>query len=324
MGRRAAPLTPSQRAAREQERYRRRQQQAVERQNLLHPIQQLAIPSSTPNNQPPPTQPRRQSPRLNHSAEPLPPQLLRAATGNSGEGEHAETADISVPAVSRRRSPRLVVPTGPTEPQTDIPPVVQQDSEDPESLTISLSALHLCSQGVIDQNEYIVAVGQNEGIVAVDPNDDPISEGRHQDSNGSEQEAQILPVLPGSPIPIGSPVVSYDGVSRPSSPCSYTPTPSSPAPPSLDWSTWSGLSDRTDPPSPPSSHASQSSSQGNPILAGFLEAIDNQETAGGEDFLHEQGRVYEDVFKTYFRSECQCKGPSVIVSASIYTLCLDE
>ncbi|KAH7115723.1 hypothetical protein EDB81DRAFT_611081, partial [Dactylonectria macrodidyma] len=41
-------------------------------------------------------------------------------------------------------------------------------------------------------------------------------------------------------------------------------------------------------------------------------AIHSQETAGGEDFLQEQGRVYEDVFKTYFRSECQCKRPLVI------------
>jgi len=313
MGRRAAPRSSSQAAAREWKRAQRRRQQAVDEGNNIHSTQPQAISSTRPNDQPHLTQPRRQSPRLNHSAEPLPPQLLGAATGHSGEGEHAETAEISVPAVSRRRSPRLVVPTGPTEPQTDIPPVVQRDSEDPESLTISLSALHLCSQGVVDQNE---------GIVAVDPNDDPISEGRHQDSNGSEREAQILPALPGSPITIGSPVVSYDDASRPSSPSSSVPTPSFPAPLSLDWSTWSGLSDRTDPPSSPSSHTSQSSGQGDPILARFLEAIDDQETAGGEDFLHEQGRVYEDVFKTYFRSECQCKGPSVIASVFTYTSCV--
>jgi hypothetical protein len=43
------------------------------------------------------------------------------------------------------------------------------------------------------------------------------------------------------------------------------------------------------------------------ILSDFLHAISNQDTAGGPDFLRQQGDVYDRVLRTFFNHQCGCK-----------------
>ncbi|KAF6518546.1 hypothetical protein HZS61_002624 [Fusarium oxysporum f. sp. conglutinans] len=42
------------------------------------------------------------------------------------------------------------------------------------------------------------------------------------------------------------------------------------------------------------------------ILSDFLQAISNQDTAGGPDFLRQQGDVYDRVLRTFFNHQCSC------------------
>lgn len=132
----------------------------MEKQKNLPSIQQQDIPSAAPapNHQTRPTQSRRQSPRLTYSPDLPLLQPLAAPSGYSQEIDDAQTADPSAPAIPRRQSPRLAILTRSTEVQTGSPPVVQENEEDQESLTIPLSTLHLGSQSEVDQSEDPVTV----------------------------------------------------------------------------------------------------------------------------------------------------------------------
>ena len=77
--------------------------------------------------------------------------------------------------------------------------------------------------------------------------------------------------------------------------------PSTTGPPSL-----LGSSTSFTPPAPPPS-VSSSSGPNDPVLDSFLQAIHNQETAGGADFLRAQSDVYDRVIQTFFSCECDCK-----------------
>ncbi|KAJ3453179.1 hypothetical protein MRS44_018834 [Fusarium solani] len=74
--------------------------------------------------------------------------------------------------------------------------------------------------------------------------------------------------------------------------------PSTTGPPSL-----LGSSTSFTPPAPPPS-VSSSSGPNDPALDSFLQAIHNQETAGGADFLRAQSDVYDRVIQTFFSREC--------------------
>ena len=43
------------------------------------------------------------------------------------------------------------------------------------------------------------------------------------------------------------------------------------------------------------------------ILSGYLQAINEQDTAGGPDFLRQQGEVYDRVLRAFFSHQCNCK-----------------
>ncbi|KAH7477861.1 hypothetical protein FOMA001_g10542 [Fusarium oxysporum f. sp. matthiolae] len=42
------------------------------------------------------------------------------------------------------------------------------------------------------------------------------------------------------------------------------------------------------------------------ILSGYLQAINEQDTAGGPDFLRQQGEVYDRVLRAFFSHQCNC------------------
>ncbi|KAI5456256.1 hypothetical protein BGZ63DRAFT_435853, partial [Mariannaea sp. PMI_226] len=79
--------------------------------------------------------------------------------------------------------------------------------------------------------------------------------------------------------------------------------PSSPSLPIL--STLNSSTSFSSPASPPLS----SSDIVDTILDGFLQAIQDQETAGGADFLSAQSDIYDQVFQKYFDCECDCPYP---------------
>jgi hypothetical protein len=43
------------------------------------------------------------------------------------------------------------------------------------------------------------------------------------------------------------------------------------------------------------------------ILSGYLQAISEQDTAGGPDFLRAQSDVYNHLLGTFFNHKCNCK-----------------
>lgn len=58
------------------------------------------------------------------------------------------------------------------------------------------------------------------------------------------------------------------------------------------YSDWSGLSQHE---------------TADPILDQYLQATPNQETVGGRNFLQAQGKMYSQILRTFFSSECNCK-----------------
>ncbi|GKU10579.1 unnamed protein product, partial [Fusarium langsethiae] len=64
------------------------------------------------------------------------------------------------------------------------------------------------------------------------------------------------------------------------------------------------------PASPPSSLSNLSSipyvGEHESILSGYLQAISQQDTASGPDFLRQQGDVYDRVLRTFFSHQCNC------------------
>lgn len=42
------------------------------------------------------------------------------------------------------------------------------------------------------------------------------------------------------------------------------------------------------------------------ILSSYLQAINEQDTAGGPDFLRQQGDVYDRVLRAFFSHQCNC------------------
>lgn len=44
-----------------------------------------------------------------------------------------------------------------------------------------------------------------------------------------------------------------------------------------------------------------------PILSDFLQTIASQDTAGGPEFLRQQGDVYDRILRTFFNPQCSCK-----------------
>ncbi|KAM5510104.1 hypothetical protein FOXYSP1_10204 [Fusarium oxysporum f. sp. phaseoli] len=45
------------------------------------------------------------------------------------------------------------------------------------------------------------------------------------------------------------------------------------------------------------------------ILSGYLQAINEQDTAGGPDFLRQQGDIYNRILRTFFNHQCNCSSP---------------
>ncbi|RKK74454.1 hypothetical protein BFJ71_g17273, partial [Fusarium oxysporum] len=70
-------------------------------------------------------------------------------------------------------------------------------------------------------------------------------------------------------------------------------------------------------PSPPASLPSPLSSPSSipsvgrdeSILSGYLQAINEQDTAGGPDFLRQQGDIYNRILRTFFNHQCNCSSP---------------
>lgn len=60
----------------------------------------------------------------------------------------------------------------------------------------------------------------------------------------------------------------------------------------------------------PSASPSLGPENHHPILGGFLQAIHDQDTAGGPDFLRAQGDLYDRVLRTFFSRQCECKSSS--------------
>lgn len=60
------------------------------------------------------------------------------------------------------------------------------------------------------------------------------------------------------------------------------------------YSDWSGLSQH------------EAADSADPVLDQYLQATSNQGTAGGREFLRAQGKVYSQILKTFFSSECHC------------------
>ncbi|KAF6515530.1 hypothetical protein HZS61_005436 [Fusarium oxysporum f. sp. conglutinans] len=49
--------------------------------------------------------------------------------------------------------------------------------------------------------------------------------------------------------------------------------------------------------------------QDDPVLSGFLEAIRQQDTAGGPDFLLAQSDAYDQILRKFFSHQCDCPEP---------------
>lgn len=59
-----------------------------------------------------------------------------------------------------------------------------------------------------------------------------------------------------------------------------------------------------------------------PILDGFLQAIHDQDTAGGPDFLRAMSDVYDRVLRTFFSCQCDCKSSDpTLFSPEVLTSC---
>lgn len=74
--------------------------------------------------------------------------------------------------------------------------------------------------------------------------------------------------------------------------------------------------------SPSSTSDSPSLRPEDPILDGFLQAIHDQDTAGGPDFLRAMSDVYNRVLRTFFSYQCDCKSSDpTLFSPEVLTSC---
>lgn len=62
----------------------------------------------------------------------------------------------------------------------------------------------------------------------------------------------------------------------------------------------------TFPVSPDAAAVSSSLGSDDPVLSGFLEAIRQQDTAGGPDFLLAQSDAYDQILRKFFSHQCDC------------------
>ncbi|KAG7402402.1 hypothetical protein Forpe1208_v017241 [Fusarium oxysporum f. sp. rapae] len=65
----------------------------------------------------------------------------------------------------------------------------------------------------------------------------------------------------------------------------------------------------TFPVSPDAAAVSSSLGSDDPVLSGFLEAIRQQDTAGGPDFLLAQSEAYDQILRKFFSHQCDCPEP---------------
>ncbi|KAF6512985.1 hypothetical protein HZS61_007243 [Fusarium oxysporum f. sp. conglutinans] len=65
----------------------------------------------------------------------------------------------------------------------------------------------------------------------------------------------------------------------------------------------------TFPVSPDAAAVSSSLGSDDPVLSGFLEAIRQQDTAGGPDFLLAQSDAYDQILRKFFSHQCDCPEP---------------
>ncbi|KAJ3454045.1 hypothetical protein MRS44_018677 [Fusarium solani] len=68
--------------------------------------------------------------------------------------------------------------------------------------------------------------------------------------------------------------------------------------------------------------ASPSLGPENPILDSFIQAIHDQDTAGGPDFLRARGDLYDRVLRTFFNHQCECKSsdPTLLSCRGAYIM----
>lgn len=180
---------------------------------------------------------------------------------------------------------------------TRIPPVVQQDEGPQASPIPELSALTL----------------HDGPPLSTHVQDEPLSEAICEVEPDIEPDFGVLS-LPTSPIALsasvsnGSPPDAEPGPrpTTPTQPPHLSQRDGSPSEPSCSPRSTSSLFDSSGS-FTPSASPLLSSSPIDSVLGNFLQAIHDQETAGGADFLRAQSDVYDQVLQAFFNRECDCK-----------------
>ncbi|KAH6973299.1 hypothetical protein EDB80DRAFT_880107 [Ilyonectria destructans] len=132
-----------------------------------------------------------------------------------------------------------------------------------------------------------------------------------KNQSGPEPELETAP-LPSSPTASPIHIEDDDGDDSESSTSDINavsqPTTSAPLPRQDGRSSQprNSLSSTSDSPDWFVPSVSPSLGPDDPILDGFLQAIHDQDTAGGPDFLRAQSDVYDRVLRTFFSYQCDC------------------
>lgn len=164
-----------------------------------------------------------------------------------------------------------------------VQPTIQQDERLQEPpLVVEFSALALRDDPIVSDSES-----------APEPRFDAISLPSPPTALSSRASEGALPDIESASQP-PTPAPSLNATRQDNPPSEFGGSPASAASsPSLS--------------GPSSPSTPQASSSNSPVLNSFLQAIHDQETAGGADFLRAQSDVYDQVFQTFFRFECGCK-----------------
>lgn len=152
-----------------------------------------------------------------------------------------------------------------------------------------------------------------------------------QSCSDPELEFEAVP-LPSSskasPVDVEDDHGDDTGSSWPDANAVLLPTTSAPPSPGLPWQdsqasrpriSTSPVSDLPDWFVP---SASPSLGPENPILDSFIQAIHNQDTTGGPDFLRARGNLYDRVLRTFFNHQCECKSsdPTLLSCRGAYIM----
>ncbi|KAH7112291.1 hypothetical protein B0J13DRAFT_631513 [Dactylonectria estremocensis] len=295
MGRKATRTTVDDRAAAERERSRRRRAKAQAT------IAEAVPPHSAPNrafaesngNAAPATASRRRSPRLAHAVEPPPTTQAPPTANHVPESLLDGLAALSIQHTATGAE-LSSLPPDEGHPLGD----AAGDDRIMESIECHVADDHSISGnddlGVYEgetekddgnDNDVIDVQSKTPDSLTV-PGPDPASESGNAVAQAPRSRAETFADMlqntdeneDNSPPPQLS--------SSPRSSNSIEAEDRSPA-----YSDWSGLSQ----------HETADS-----ILDQYLQATPNQETVGGRDFLQAQGKMYSQILKTFFSSECYC------------------